>query len=232
MPASAGVAEIRFAEPELTLIGCVESADRKEVRLEFAAPPPTCARQPGCPADLVLVRKASIYCASARIASASDSGLTLALVGPVHRVNQRAAPRYAIAIPVAFRVVRPSGYAGAWQAGISTDLSVSGLCLRTDHPLQRRDRLELRLNIPPDARPGESGARTDPAHKASADSHSEERPLRAKGVVANRRFAPDGACILGLQLSYSDPRDQIRIVRFTSILARQAPGELPNDTPA
>ncbi|MGC8669319.1 MAG: PilZ domain-containing protein [Chthonomonadales bacterium] len=204
MELSARLAEVRLQDPPLHLMGTLEAADHNSVRVAFGREIPREARHTGGRASLVIPTETVIYLAPATVAEAQPERLALNITGAIQAIQRRAIPRVPYHEAVSVRVLRTSGLAGAWFAGVAVDIGLGGAKVRCRQPLARGMMVEVRVPLPAPAvgTPGRQGTALAP----------QQFWLRAKGRVAHAHLDGDGCTVAGVQFLHLTAEEELRVL--------------------
>lgn len=196
MASSPGFAEISVEGHACRLYGCLVqmSPEGAVVRLERGSTSDRNGQVPsGSPASLTIVTGSALFTASARVVSEAAGDVALAFSSNLTRVQRRGEKRMECDLGVMLRARRPDGRTGAWQTGSTYDVSVSGICLKLEQPVDPKYRIEVCFVLPLD---------------------ETDDPIRATGRVAYQRVRADGQIAVGVAFTAISARDKMRLVRF------------------
>jgi hypothetical protein len=209
-------AEVHFQSPQLTITGEVVGMSGSEVviRLPGLLKEP-CVFAPGSAAQVVVHRANTAYVSSAQLLHAQGNSMRLGIKPLAKTTERRRDKRRLCELHCRYRAVHSDGRVGAWQHGVTSNISVSGLSLRLAPGTGIPKRIALCILLPSESRITHAAARLYSDSGAGfASGAGDERPVRATGTVMNLRPQQDGSVLAGVQFQQVAEGDVDRLGRF------------------
>ena len=144
------------------------------LRLKLLDPLPDGGVDQGAELVVFLARDQGLWQWPARLATAPDAELELALTGPGALLQRRAHPRVRVELPCECRLVR-NGRRGNNHDAVIEDLSRGGMRLRVGGPFQPGDRVDVTVDL--------NGSQVTVGGRAVMS-----RPVSAREKVVNLAF--------------------------------------------